>query len=300
MSTREAEIAAMQRAIAISALGMGSTSPNPPVGCVILDRDRTPAGEGYHQRKGEAHAETNALAAAGPTATGGTAVVTLEPCNHYGRTPPCHQALLDAGIVSVLIAVLDPTSRGKGGAARLRQAGAEVQIGLLADEALVVLGAWMDALTSGRPAFAGSTRADRTARAPGLRSCFRGPACAPATTPCSTRTAASKRGSPEHTDKAPSLSRTRSRSTTPPGPSMRSTPEACARLCSTVAPNSPNASSKQQLVDGVDVFLPLSDPSARAQPDPPLPPGFEIRTVTRLASSLVLHAERAEPPSTNL
>jgi pyrimidine deaminase RibD-like protein len=72
------------------------------------------------------------LAAAGPTATGGTAVVTLEPCNHYGRTPPCHQALLDAGIVRILIAVLDPTSRGEGGAARLRQAGVEVQIALLA------------------------------------------------------------------------------------------------------------------------------------------------------------------------
>lgn len=86
MNTREAEIAAMQRAVAISALGLGSTSPNPPVGCVILDRHGTPAGEGYHRRKGESQAEVNALAAAGSRAAGGTAVVTAEPCNHYGRT----------------------------------------------------------------------------------------------------------------------------------------------------------------------------------------------------------------------
>ncbi|MGQ0773862.1 MAG: hypothetical protein ACT4NY_05510 [Pseudonocardiales bacterium] len=72
---------------------MGATSPNPPVGCVILDIDGRVVGEGYHQRKGESHAEANALTAACDRAKEGTAVVTLEPCNHYGRTPPCHQAL---------------------------------------------------------------------------------------------------------------------------------------------------------------------------------------------------------------
>lgn len=141
----------MRRAIAISGFGLGSTSPNPPVGCVILDRDGIPVGEGYHQRKGEPHAEVNALAAAGLLAAGGTAVVTLEPCNHHGRTPPCHQALLDAGITRVLIAVIDPTSRGDGGAARLRAAGIDVELGVLADEALLVLGHWLDALKTARP-----------------------------------------------------------------------------------------------------------------------------------------------------
>lgn len=141
----------MRRAIAISAFGLGSTSPNPPVGCVILDRTGISVGEGYHLRKGESHAEANALAAAGLRASGGTAVVTLEPCNHSGRTPPCHQALLDAGITRVLIALIDPTSRGDGGAARLRAAGVHVQVGVLADEALVVLGPWLETLRTARP-----------------------------------------------------------------------------------------------------------------------------------------------------
>ncbi|WP_234343944.1 bifunctional diaminohydroxyphosphoribosylaminopyrimidine deaminase/5-amino-6-(5-phosphoribosylamino)uracil reductase RibD [Streptomyces sp. NRRL F-5123] len=141
----------MRRAIAISAQGLGSTSPNPPVGCVVLDvRGRT-VGEGYHLRKGEPHAEVNALAAAGRSAEGGTAVVTLEPCNHYGRTPPCREALLAARVARVLIAVMDPTSRGAGGAAVLRQAGVEVEQDVLADEALVVLGPWLSATKTGRP-----------------------------------------------------------------------------------------------------------------------------------------------------
>jgi diaminohydroxyphosphoribosylaminopyrimidine deaminase/5-amino-6-(5-phosphoribosylamino)uracil reductase len=151
MSVTAAEEDAMRRAIAISAFGLGSTSPNPPVGCVILDRTGRPVGEGYHRRKGEPHAEVNALTAAGSRAAGGTAVVTLEPCNHHGRTPPCHQALIDAGIERVLIAVIDPTSRGEGGAARLRDAGVDVEVGVLADETLIVLGSWLDALRSGRP-----------------------------------------------------------------------------------------------------------------------------------------------------
>nr|WP_241995900.1 hypothetical protein [Kribbella sp. VKM Ac-2568] len=78
----------MRRAIALSALGLGSTSPNPPVGCVVLDVEGNVVGEGYHRRTGEAHAEFNALAAAGQRARDGTAVVTLEPCNHQGTTRP--------------------------------------------------------------------------------------------------------------------------------------------------------------------------------------------------------------------
>ncbi|MET7902743.1 bifunctional diaminohydroxyphosphoribosylaminopyrimidine deaminase/5-amino-6-(5-phosphoribosylamino)uracil reductase RibD [Streptomyces sp. NPDC005355] len=145
------ELTAMRRAIAISAQGLGTTSPNPPVGCVILDRDGIPVGEGYHLRKGDHHAEVNALTAAGHRAEGGTAVVTLEPCNHHGRTPPCRQALIDAKVSRVLMAVMDPTSRGEGGAVVLEQAGIEVERGVLEQEALLVLGPWLHSLRMGRP-----------------------------------------------------------------------------------------------------------------------------------------------------
>lgn len=145
------EIAAMRRAIALSAAGLGSTSPNPPVGCVVLDQAGQIVGEGYHERKGEAHAETNALTAAGKLAEGATAVVTLEPCNHQGRTPACRQALIDAGVKRVVIALTDPTSRGEGGAAALRAAGLGVETGVLAGEARVVLGPWLSALEEQRP-----------------------------------------------------------------------------------------------------------------------------------------------------
>jgi diaminohydroxyphosphoribosylaminopyrimidine deaminase/5-amino-6-(5-phosphoribosylamino)uracil reductase len=145
------ELAAMRRAIALSAGGLGSTSPNPPVGCVVLDARGRIAGDGYHERKGEAHAEVQALAAAGTGAEGGTAVVTLEPCNHHGRTPPCRQALIDARVSRVVIAVIDPTSRGEGGAAALRAAGITVETDVLHEEALVVLGPWMTALRTQRP-----------------------------------------------------------------------------------------------------------------------------------------------------
>src|SRR5580700_35979 len=134
-----AEAAAMRRAIALSAAGLGTTSPNPPVGCVLLGPGGRIVGEGYHERKGEAHAEAQALAAAGPLAAGATAVVTLEPCNHQGRTPPCRQGLIDAGIKRGVIAVIDPTSRGEGGAVELRRAGVDVETGVLADEARTVL-----------------------------------------------------------------------------------------------------------------------------------------------------------------
>ena len=145
------EEAAMRRATALSALGLGSTSPNPPVGCVVLDIDGNVVGEGYHRRKGEAHAEVNALAAAGDRARGGTAIVTLEPCNHQGRTPPCRQALIDAGIARVVIALIDPTSREEGGAARLKAAGVDVELDVLSDEARLVLGPWLEAHASGFP-----------------------------------------------------------------------------------------------------------------------------------------------------
>ncbi|MDT5027743.1 MAG: diaminohydroxyphosphoribosylaminopyrimidine deaminase [Micromonosporaceae bacterium] len=145
------EIEAMRQAVAVSALGLGTTSPNPPVGCVILDRNGHQVGAGYHQRKGEPHAEAHALVAAGSRAQGGTAVVTLEPCNHVGVTPACRQLLLDAEISRVVIAIIDPTSRDEGGAAVLKAAGIDVEVGLLADEALLVLGPWLTATARQRP-----------------------------------------------------------------------------------------------------------------------------------------------------
>ncbi|WP_370670762.1 bifunctional diaminohydroxyphosphoribosylaminopyrimidine deaminase/5-amino-6-(5-phosphoribosylamino)uracil reductase RibD, partial [Kribbia dieselivorans] len=102
------EVEAMRRAIELSRLALGRTSPNPVVGCVILDAAGEIAGEGFHAQAGRPHAEVEALRAAGASSRGGTAVVTLEPCNHTGRTGPCTQALLDAGIARVIVAVTDP------------------------------------------------------------------------------------------------------------------------------------------------------------------------------------------------
>lgn len=166
MSPTSHELDAMRRAITLSAHGIATTSPNPPVGCVILDADGAIVGEGYHARKGESHAEVNALRAAGQRANGGTAAVTLEPCNHYGRTPPCHQALLDAGVRRVLIALIDPTSRGEGGARRLLDAGVDVEIGVLDDEARLVLGPWLVAQTRGRPVVTWAYAIDDTGLVP--------------------------------------------------------------------------------------------------------------------------------------
>jgi len=146
-----AEVAAMRRAIALSAAGLGATSPNPPVGCVLLGPGDRIVGEGYHERKGEAHAEAQALAAAGPLAADATAVVTLEPCNHQGRTPPCRQALIDAGVRRAVIAMIDPTSRGEGGVTELRRAGVDVETGVLAGEAQIVLGDWLVGFRTRRP-----------------------------------------------------------------------------------------------------------------------------------------------------
>ncbi len=118
--------AAMRLAVEHADLVKGSTYPNPPVGAVILDRDGRVAGAGGTEPAGSAHAEVVALRRAGRRAEGGTAVVTLEPCNHHGKTPPCVDALLDAGIASVVYAVTDPNPTAAGGAARLAAAGVHV------------------------------------------------------------------------------------------------------------------------------------------------------------------------------
>lgn len=121
-----AEVSAMHRAIELAAYGAGSVLPNPVVGCVLLSRGGQVVGEGFHRRAGGPHAEVNALAAAGDRARGGTAVVTLEPCNHTGRTGPCSEALIAAGVVRVVVAVREPSERAAGGSDRLRAAGVDI------------------------------------------------------------------------------------------------------------------------------------------------------------------------------
>ncbi|WP_189130340.1 bifunctional diaminohydroxyphosphoribosylaminopyrimidine deaminase/5-amino-6-(5-phosphoribosylamino)uracil reductase RibD [Wenjunlia tyrosinilytica] len=141
----------MRRAILLAARGLGSTSPNPIVGCVVLDPAGEVVGEGWHERAGGPHAEVNALRQAGERARGGTAVVTLEPCNHTGRTGPCALALIDAGITRVVHAVADPHPLANGGAATLAAAGIDVEGGLLADEAAASNEAWLISVLRGRP-----------------------------------------------------------------------------------------------------------------------------------------------------
>lgn len=111
--------AQMRRALDLARRGLGATAPNPAVGCVVTDAGGTIIGEGYHPRAGEPHAEVFALRAAGRAAAGGTAYVTLEPCAHHGRTPPCAAALLDAGVARVVVGVGDPNPLVGGGGLRL-------------------------------------------------------------------------------------------------------------------------------------------------------------------------------------
>lgn len=138
--TREYD--AMRRALALAATPGVPLHPNPRVGCVLLAPDGTIVGEGYHHGAGTPHAEVEALEAAGDRARGATAVVTLEPCNHTGRTGPCAQALIAAGVARVVIAQRDPNPQAAGGMDTLQEAGLEVDAGLLADEAAEVNRAW--------------------------------------------------------------------------------------------------------------------------------------------------------------
>jgi diaminohydroxyphosphoribosylaminopyrimidine deaminase / 5-amino-6-(5-phosphoribosylamino)uracil reductase len=126
--------AAMRLAIEQAEKVKGGTYPNPPVGAVILNRDGEVVGTGGTEPTGGPHAEVVALRHAGADAEGGTAVVTLEPCNHHGRTPPCVDALLAAGISTVVYAVGDPNAEAAGGAARLAESGVRVVAGVLADD----------------------------------------------------------------------------------------------------------------------------------------------------------------------
>lgn len=145
------ERAAMLRALELAATPGVPLAPNPRVGCVLLDAEGAMIAEGHHRGAGTPHAEVDALTRAGERARGATAVVTLEPCNHTGRTGPCAQALLAAGVARVVYAQADPNPAAAGGAATLRAAGVEVEGGLLAEESADLNRAWTFAVTHGRP-----------------------------------------------------------------------------------------------------------------------------------------------------
>jgi diaminohydroxyphosphoribosylaminopyrimidine deaminase/5-amino-6-(5-phosphoribosylamino)uracil reductase len=142
----------MRRALQLAALGSGRTSPNPLVGAVVLDGAGRLVGEGFHARAGESHAEVGALAMAGDRARGGTLVVTLEPCCHHGRTPPCADAVIAAGLSRVVVAMADPDPKvAGGGLERLRAAGITVVLGVLESEARQLNAAFLHRLATGRP-----------------------------------------------------------------------------------------------------------------------------------------------------
>jgi diaminohydroxyphosphoribosylaminopyrimidine deaminase / 5-amino-6-(5-phosphoribosylamino)uracil reductase len=146
-----ADHAYMAHALRLAERGLNTTTPNPRVGCVLV-KDGAIVGEGWHELAGEAHAEANALRQAGPAARGATAYVTLEPCSHYGRTPPCADALIDAGVVRVVAAMRDPNPLVAGeGLARLMLSGVEVASGLLESEALALNVGFISRMTRGRP-----------------------------------------------------------------------------------------------------------------------------------------------------
>ncbi len=141
----------MRAALALARRGLGNTWPNPSVGCVLVREGRV-VGRGWTQPGGRPHAETEALARAGEAARGATAYVTLEPCSHWGRTPPCCDALIAAGVSRVVVAAGDPDPRVDGrGLRRLREAGAVVEQGLLEAEARALIAGFVRRITRGLP-----------------------------------------------------------------------------------------------------------------------------------------------------
>src|SRR5437899_3135810 len=151
METHGSDEIWMQRALELAERGRGYVEPNPLVGAVIV-RGGEAVGEGWHQRFGEAHAEINALAAAGAAARGASLYITLEPCCHHGKTPPCTDAVLRAGIARVVAAMADPFPQVAGkGAELLRQAGVGVEMGLCEEEARRLNAPYLKLLSRGRP-----------------------------------------------------------------------------------------------------------------------------------------------------
>ena len=140
----------MARALELAHLGWGQTKPNPMVGAVVASGDEI-VGEGFHARAGEPHAEIIALSKAGEKAKGATLYVTLEPCNHHGRTPPCTTAIIAAGIKRVVAAVGDPNPEAAGGAAKLRESGIEVDFGVMEMAARELNAAFLASFSLDRP-----------------------------------------------------------------------------------------------------------------------------------------------------
>jgi diaminohydroxyphosphoribosylaminopyrimidine deaminase/5-amino-6-(5-phosphoribosylamino)uracil reductase len=146
-----ADHAHMARALQLAARGLFTTSPNPRVGCVIV-KDGRVVGEGWHERTGTPHAEVHALKAAGKAAQGATAYVTLEPCSHHGRTPPCAEALIQAGVTRVVAAMRDPNPLvAGGGITMLTLAGIEAEVGLMEAEARALNPGFVSRMTRQRP-----------------------------------------------------------------------------------------------------------------------------------------------------
>ena len=151
MSFTAADHAFMAQALRLAARGLNTTTPNPRVGCVLV-RDGLCVGEGWHEKAGAAHAEVGALQAAGAAAQGATAYVTLEPCCHFGRTPPCADALIAAGVARVVAAMRDPNPQVAGqGLAKLQAAGIEVTAGLMEAEARELNIGFVARMTRGLP-----------------------------------------------------------------------------------------------------------------------------------------------------
>ena len=168
----------MARALELARCGLYTTHPNPRVGCVIV-RDGVVVGEGFHARAGEPHAEIHALRMAGERARGATAYVTLEPCCHHGRTPPCSSALIAAGVARVVTAMRDPNPRvAGGGESMLRAAGIAVETGVLEAEARALNAGFISRMTIGRPLVRlkwGASLDGRTALASGASQWISGP-----------------------------------------------------------------------------------------------------------------------------
>lgn len=146
------DVAFMQRCLELAATAEGRTSPNPMVGAVILDESGTVVGEGFHSKAGEPHAEVIAFAQAGERARGGTLYVNLEPCSHFGRTPPCADAVIASGIKRVVAAMVDPNPKVAGsGFQKLKDQGIQVLIGILEREATWLNRGFLKVKTEGRP-----------------------------------------------------------------------------------------------------------------------------------------------------
>jgi diaminohydroxyphosphoribosylaminopyrimidine deaminase/5-amino-6-(5-phosphoribosylamino)uracil reductase len=162
----------LERALELAERGRGTTQPNPVVGAALV-HDGEIVGEGWHERKGEAHAEVNAISAAADRARGSTLYVTLEPCGHAGATPPCAQAVIDAGVTRVVVGTRDPNPNAAGGLEQLREAGVETALaeGEVAFRARQQIEAWLTWVTKRRPfiTYKAATTLDGRLTLPGSR-----------------------------------------------------------------------------------------------------------------------------------